>query len=449
MAGDDGLAAGRSTSSWCSTGPTSPEQPSRHRPARAAAVRPLSDRQEQHRSERCPRRIGEFVRWLVRDSGWIVTTAGAAAAGRSAPATCACCSGASSPIRTTSPASYVEALESRGVPHLLVGGKTFHEREEVDAMRTALSAIEWPEDELSVFATLAWSAVRARRGGAARVSRAGPRAVAGRPCLPSLPPARRPAAPPAPRLARRSTRCAGCTRAATTGRWRTRSAGSSTRRARTPGSCCGRAASRCWPTFSISPNWRASTRAEGGLSFRGFVDTLRAAADRAQAPEAPILEEGSEGVRLMTVHKAKGLEFPVVILADITCGLSRDDAQRYLDSSRGLVRDAASPGWAPLDLHRKQRPRGAPRRRRGGPARLRRRDTRARHARRSRGRRRAVQRWLGQPAECTRSIRRSPSEAIAAARGRHAAVRRARTPCSSDLMASMPANATVRPGART
>jgi ATP-dependent exoDNAse (exonuclease V) beta subunit len=88
---------------------------------------------------------------------------------------------------------------------------------------------------------------------------------------------------------------------------------------------------------------------EGGLSFRGFVETLRSAADRAQAPEAPILEDGSEGVRLMTVHKAKGLEFPVVILADITCSLSRDDAQRYLDADRRLcvIRLA---GWAPLDL---------------------------------------------------------------------------------------------------
>ena len=49
---------------------------------------------------------------------------------------------------------YVEALEARGIPHLLVGGKTFHEREEVDAIRTALTAIEWPEDELSVYAAL-------------------------------------------------------------------------------------------------------------------------------------------------------------------------------------------------------------------------------------------------------------------------------------------------------
>ena len=38
--------------------------------------------------------------------------------------------------------------------------------------------------------------------------------------------------------------------------------------------------------------------AEGGLSFRGFVDELRNAADRSQTPEAPILEEGTDGVRI-------------------------------------------------------------------------------------------------------------------------------------------------------
>ena len=49
---------------------------------------------------------------------------------------------------------YVEALEARGIPHVLVGGRAFHEREEVEALRAALTAIEWPDDELSVFATL-------------------------------------------------------------------------------------------------------------------------------------------------------------------------------------------------------------------------------------------------------------------------------------------------------
>jgi hypothetical protein len=88
---------------------------------------------------------------------------------------------------------------------------------------------------------------------------------------------------------------------------------------------------------------------EGGLSFRGFVDTLHEASGRADAPEAPILEEGSEGVRLMTVHKAKGLEFPVVILADIGCKLSQEKASRYLDSAKGLCAVAIG-GWSPQDL---------------------------------------------------------------------------------------------------
>ena len=49
---------------------------------------------------------------------------------------------------------YVRALEARRIPHVLVGGRSFHEREEVIALRNALTAIEWPDDELTVFATL-------------------------------------------------------------------------------------------------------------------------------------------------------------------------------------------------------------------------------------------------------------------------------------------------------
>src|SRR5262249_28296674 len=49
---------------------------------------------------------------------------------------------------------YVRALEARGIAHLLVGSKSFHRREEVGTIRTALRAIEWPDDELSVYAVL-------------------------------------------------------------------------------------------------------------------------------------------------------------------------------------------------------------------------------------------------------------------------------------------------------
>jgi hypothetical protein len=43
------------------------------------------------------------------------------------------------------------ALEARGIPHVLVGSKSFHGREEIVSLRAALRAIEWPEASLSVY----------------------------------------------------------------------------------------------------------------------------------------------------------------------------------------------------------------------------------------------------------------------------------------------------------
>src|SRR5207253_4659267 len=39
---------------------------------------------------------------------------------------------------------------------------------------------------------------------------------------------------------------------------------------------------------------------------------------------------------LMTVHTAKGLEFPVVILADMTANLTAAEPDRYIEPDRGL-----------------------------------------------------------------------------------------------------------------
>jgi ATP-dependent exoDNAse (exonuclease V) beta subunit len=89
--------------------------------------------------------------------------------------------------------------------------------------------------------------------------------------------------------------------------------------------------------------------AEGGISFRGFIDELREQAEDGQAGEAPILEEGSDGVRIMTVHKAKGLEFPVVVLADITAKLQPSAASRYLDPASGTCAVRLA-GCSPVDL---------------------------------------------------------------------------------------------------
>jgi len=88
----------------------------------------------------------------------------------------------------------------------------------------------------------------------------------------------------------------------------------------------------------------------GGLSFRGFVEHLEELAEQGEVTEQPLIEEGVQGVRLMTVHRAKGLEFPVVILCDITCRLG-ESASRHIDPDRSLfaVRLAGGAPWELLD----------------------------------------------------------------------------------------------------
>ncbi|HVA84514.1 MAG TPA: 3'-5' exonuclease, partial [Candidatus Binataceae bacterium] len=84
-------------------------------------------------------------------------------------------------------------------------------------------------------------------------------------------------------------------------------------------------------------------------SFRGFVDELEARAEREESGDAPVVEEGAEGVRIMTVHRAKGLEFPIVLLADLTCNETAGDAHRWVDPASGLCAMRLA-GHAPGEL---------------------------------------------------------------------------------------------------
>src|SRR5690606_17829800 len=71
-------------------------------------------------------------------------------------------------------------------------------------------------------------------------------------------------------------------------------------------------------------------------SFRAFVNRLEEDAERGGVNEAPVVEEGTDGVRIMTVHKAKGLEFPVVILVDPTATAIHSNPSRWIDPKRKL-----------------------------------------------------------------------------------------------------------------
>src|SRR6185436_9098694 len=48
-----------------------------------------------------------------------------------------------------------------------------------------------------------------------------------------------------------------------------------------------------------------SFESRGTTSFRAFIDFIDEQAKRGEGEEAPVIEEGADGVRLLTVHRAK------------------------------------------------------------------------------------------------------------------------------------------------
>ncbi len=80
-----------------------------------------------------------------------------------------------------------------------------------------------------------------------------------------------------------------------------------------------------------------------------FVARLRRLLEAGEAPSASAAS-GAGGVRLMSIHKSKGLEFPIVILADLDHAFSRQD----FDASV-LVHPSLGLGPRRVDLKRKIR----------------------------------------------------------------------------------------------
>jgi ATP-dependent exoDNAse (exonuclease V) beta subunit len=280
--------------------------------------------------ESLPDAVGAFVDWLIRASGWAVSERGGTE---------------SSPIKSqhvcllfkrlqsfgndvTRP--YVRALEARRIPHVLVGGKSFHEREEVIALRNALAAIEWPDDTFSVYATL-HGPFFALGDDALLAFKHGQR---------HLHPLRRQDEAKLTELTRPVSIALEVLRRLHYTRNKTTIADTIAQLLEATRAHAGVA---IWPAGeqalgNILRVLDIARRFEAGpiTSFRAFVSRLEEDAARGGANEAPVVEEGTDGVRIMTVHKAKGLEFPVVFLVDPTAPATHQNPSRYVDTKRKL-----------------------------------------------------------------------------------------------------------------
>ena len=280
--------------------------------------------------ESLPDATAAFVDWLVRRSGWTVTERGDGS--KSVPLAARHVCLLFRRLRSfgedmTRP--YVRALEARHLPHVLVGGGSFHQREEVESIRNALAAIERPSDEQAVFATLRGPLIALGDGALLAWHERYKSLNPLRPTPEDLPIELKEVADAMALLRDLHFRRNRRPIASTIGRLLA--------------AARAHAGLAIWPTgeqalANVTRLMDLARRAErrGVVSFRSFVDRLADDAVHGEASEAPVVEEGTEGVRMMTVHRAKGLEFPVVILADMTARATPTEPQRHVDPMRRL-----------------------------------------------------------------------------------------------------------------
>ncbi len=81
------------------------------------------------------------------------------------------------------------------------------------------------------------------------------------------------------------------------------------------------------------------TALSGLFSFMNYIETIRSQGD--DLTSAKTLGEGDNVVRVMTIHKSKGLEFPVVILADCDHEFNLSDLNKNIiwNNEAGLAAD--------------------------------------------------------------------------------------------------------------
>ncbi len=206
----------------------------------------------------------------------------------------------------TNVVAYEDALRAAGIPFRTVGGRHYYDRSEVGWTIAALAAIEDPHDPVALV-----GALRSPFFGVTDEMLLGLHTSGGEFCyLRPLPAAADPA------LARAWTLLGALHRE---------------RNAVAPAAVVERllAGTEALAAYALEPQGEArvanllkvldtarALEATGALTFRGLVRWLRdRGAARYEEEESAV--DADDAVRLMTIHKAKGLEFPVVVIPDL------------------------------------------------------------------------------------------------------------------------------------
>jgi len=232
---------------------------------------------------------------------------------------------------TTSASIYERALEERGIATHVLGGRGYWSQQQVGDLRAYLAALANPLDELALYSALA-----SPLGG---VSLDGLVLIA-RDQVASLSPT------DAERLRAFERRLAEDRALATRVSLETLIDGAVTRSGYDRAVLALPAGDRRMANVRKLMRMAREFEAREGRDLRRFIDFV-AERDLIQEREgqAPLEAEQLDAVRIMTIHRAKGLEFPVVCVADLgKAGREDDAALRIGDAGEVGIRLASMEG---------------------------------------------------------------------------------------------------------